>query len=225
MWSKAKNAGCGVVHERRLKRRPFGPTMASICSIAIGRRVASTTARRDRACSIAATSIPAAWRTLPTSSTFRISPSSRGMRAAKADRPASGDSARASARRCATCRRSSITSTAATASRTQDIAVIAQSVGAVLVATWAHDYAPHIRCMVLASPAFRVKLYVPFARAGLEGHAEAARTLLRQFVRQGALPYSRSRAHRVVQRRPADRPAYRRQHPARALRDGRSRGR
>lgn len=45
-----------------------------------------------------------------------------------------------------------------------DIAVVAQSVGAVLVATWVHDYAPQIRCMVLASPAFRVKLYVPFAR-------------------------------------------------------------
>jgi alpha-beta hydrolase superfamily lysophospholipase/SAM-dependent methyltransferase len=50
---------------------------------------------------------------------------------------------------------------------TQDIAVVAQSVGAVLVATWVHDYAPTIRCMVLASPAFKVKLYIPFARAGL----------------------------------------------------------
>src|SRR5437762_3350889 len=49
----------------------------------------------------------------------------------------------------------------------EEIAVVAQSVGAVLVATWAHDYAPRIRCMVLASPAFKVKLYVPFARAGL----------------------------------------------------------
>jgi len=50
----------------------------------------------------------------------------------------------------------------------QDIAVVAQSLGAVFVATWAHDYAPNIRCMVLASPAFRVKLYVPFARSGLK---------------------------------------------------------
>ena len=48
-----------------------------------------------------------------------------------------------------------------------DIAVVAQSVGAVLVATWLHDYAPRIRCAVLASPAFKVKLYVPFARTGL----------------------------------------------------------
>ncbi len=50
----------------------------------------------------------------------------------------------------------------------QDMAVIAQSVGAVLVSTWVHDYAPKIRCMVLASPAFKVKLYVPFARAGIK---------------------------------------------------------
>jgi len=48
-----------------------------------------------------------------------------------------------------------------------DIAVVAQSVGAVLASTWAHDYAPRIRCQVLASPAFKVKLYVPFARPGL----------------------------------------------------------
>ncbi|MDM8348984.1 bifunctional alpha/beta hydrolase/class I SAM-dependent methyltransferase [Pseudomonas sp. sp1636] len=50
----------------------------------------------------------------------------------------------------------------------QDLAVLAQSVGAVLVATWAHDYAPQIRALVLASPAFKVKLYVPFARTGLK---------------------------------------------------------
>ncbi len=50
----------------------------------------------------------------------------------------------------------------------ENVAVVAQSVGAVLAAAWAHDYAPRIRCMVLASPAFKVKLYVPFARAGLK---------------------------------------------------------
>lgn len=49
----------------------------------------------------------------------------------------------------------------------ENIAVVAQSVGAVLVATWAHDFAPRVRCLVLASPAFKVKLYVPFARPGL----------------------------------------------------------
>jgi SAM-dependent methyltransferase len=36
-------------------------------------------------------------------------------------------------------------------------------VGAVTAAAWVHDYAPPIRGLVLAVPAFRVKLYVPFA--------------------------------------------------------------
>lgn len=49
----------------------------------------------------------------------------------------------------------------------EDIAVVAQSVGAVLAATWVHDYAPDIRALVLASPAFSVKLYVPFAKEGI----------------------------------------------------------
>ncbi len=42
--------------------------------------------------------------------------------------------------------------------------MIGQSVGAVLLTAWVHDYAPQIRAMVLAAPAFRVKLYLPFAR-------------------------------------------------------------
>lgn len=49
----------------------------------------------------------------------------------------------------------------------ENLAVIAQSVGAVVAATWVHDYAPKISALVLASPAFKVKLYVPFARPGL----------------------------------------------------------
>ncbi|MET0428821.1 MAG: bifunctional alpha/beta hydrolase/class I SAM-dependent methyltransferase, partial [Microvirga sp.] len=52
-----------------------------------------------------------------------------------------------------------------------DVAVVAQSVGAVIAAAWVHDYAPRIRALVLASPAFRVKLYVPFARPGLKALA------------------------------------------------------
>ncbi|RJT29270.1 alpha/beta fold hydrolase [Mesorhizobium waimense] len=49
----------------------------------------------------------------------------------------------------------------------RDIALIAQSFGAVLTAAWVHDYAPDIRAMVVASPAFSVKLYVPFAKEGI----------------------------------------------------------
>lgn len=50
----------------------------------------------------------------------------------------------------------------------RDQYVIAQSVGAVVISTWAHDYAPKVRGLTLASPAFKVKLYVPFARPGLK---------------------------------------------------------
>jgi len=44
----------------------------------------------------------------------------------------------------------------------ENVAVVAQSVGAVYVSAWLHDYAPKIRCAVLASPAFKVKLYELF---------------------------------------------------------------
>lgn len=46
---------------------------------------------------------------------------------------------------------------------TQDTVVLAHSVGAVIATAWVHDYAPMIRGIVLAVPAFRVKLYVPLA--------------------------------------------------------------
>lgn len=49
----------------------------------------------------------------------------------------------------------------------ENISVIANSVGAVIASTWVHDYAPRIRSMVLAAPALKVKLYVPFALFGL----------------------------------------------------------
>jgi alpha-beta hydrolase superfamily lysophospholipase/SAM-dependent methyltransferase len=45
----------------------------------------------------------------------------------------------------------------------ENVVVLAHSVGAVIAAAWVHDYAPRIRAMILAAPAFRVKLYVPLA--------------------------------------------------------------
>ncbi len=48
-----------------------------------------------------------------------------------------------------------------------NMVVLGHSVGAVIVSTWVHDYAPRIRALVLATPALRVKLYVPFAIPGL----------------------------------------------------------
>ncbi len=45
----------------------------------------------------------------------------------------------------------------------EDMVVLGHSVGAVTAAAWVHDYAPPIRALILATPAFRVKLYVPLA--------------------------------------------------------------
>ena len=46
---------------------------------------------------------------------------------------------------------------------TRDMVVLAHSLGAVIATAWVHDYAPPIRGLILATPAFRVKLYVPLA--------------------------------------------------------------
>ena len=45
----------------------------------------------------------------------------------------------------------------------ENMVVLAHSVGAVAAAAWVHDFAPPIRGLILGVPAFRVKLYVPFA--------------------------------------------------------------
>src|SRR5438046_3070770 len=45
----------------------------------------------------------------------------------------------------------------------ENVIVLAHSLAAVSVAAWVHDYAPPIRAMILATAAFHVKLYVPFA--------------------------------------------------------------
>src|SRR5213083_1827846 len=45
----------------------------------------------------------------------------------------------------------------------ENMIVLAHSLAAVSVAAWVHDYAPPIRAMILATAAFHVKLYLPFA--------------------------------------------------------------
>jgi alpha-beta hydrolase superfamily lysophospholipase/SAM-dependent methyltransferase len=58
----------------------------------------------------------------------------------------------------------------------ENMIVLAHSLAAVAVAAWVHDYAPPIRAMILATAAFHVKLYVPFA-------IPALRILRPRFVR------------------------------------------
>lgn len=50
----------------------------------------------------------------------------------------------------------------------EDTILVSSSIGALLAATWVHDYAPNIRGMVLATPAFAIRLYVPFAIPSLK---------------------------------------------------------
>ncbi|WP_298062282.1 bifunctional alpha/beta hydrolase/class I SAM-dependent methyltransferase [uncultured Campylobacter sp.] len=77
---------------------------------------------------------------------------------------------------------------------TQNLAVIAQSVGAVLVSAWLHDYAVRVRCAVLASPAFSVKLYVPFARAGLKAlYSSRGNFFVNSYVRAHYLTHDKDR--------------------------------
>lgn len=45
----------------------------------------------------------------------------------------------------------------------ENMIVLGYSVAGVLVSAWVHDYAPPVRAMVLVTPAFRVKLYIPLA--------------------------------------------------------------
>ena len=94
---------------------------------------------------------------------------------------------------------------------------MAHSVGAVTVAAWVHDYAPPIRGLILAVPAFRVKLYVPFAvpllrlRQKLFGHG-----YVKSYVKAKMLTHDAEQAC-CLQSRSNDFPSDRREHSARPL--------
>jgi len=50
----------------------------------------------------------------------------------------------------------------------EDIFLVANSVAGVVASTWVHDYAPNIKGMALIAPAFKIKLYFPFAKEFLK---------------------------------------------------------
>jgi len=50
----------------------------------------------------------------------------------------------------------------------EDVFIIANSVAGVTASTWVHDYAPKIRGLALIAPAFKIKLYFPFAKEFLK---------------------------------------------------------
>ncbi len=51
---------------------------------------------------------------------------------------------------------------------TEQMLIIASSLGAVIASSWVHDYAPNVRGMILGTPAFAIRLYVPFALPALK---------------------------------------------------------
>jgi len=50
----------------------------------------------------------------------------------------------------------------------EELFVVANSVAGVVASTWVHDYAPNIAGMALIAPAFKIKLYFPFAKEFLK---------------------------------------------------------
>lgn len=77
----------------------------------------------------------------------------------------------------------------------EETVLIAHSLAAVVAGLWAVDYAPRLKGLVLATPALKVKLYVPFAMGGLK----LARRLgwleqVSSYVRGAALTHDREQA-------------------------------
>ncbi|MGA2255828.1 MAG: bifunctional alpha/beta hydrolase/class I SAM-dependent methyltransferase, partial [Thermoguttaceae bacterium] len=83
--------------------------------------------------------------------------------------------------------------------RPEDMVLLAQSVGAVTVAAWVHDYAPRIRAMILAVPALEIKLYVPLAIPGLRlllKMRKGRKTFIKSYVKSTMLTHDRQQAQR-----------------------------
>jgi alpha-beta hydrolase superfamily lysophospholipase/SAM-dependent methyltransferase len=74
-----------------------------------------------------------------------------------------------------------------------NIAMLANSVGAMNAVTWIHDYGVQVRCMVLAAPAFRIRLYVPLAIPLLRLlHLFNPRAFIKSYVRAGMLTHDKA---------------------------------
>jgi alpha-beta hydrolase superfamily lysophospholipase/SAM-dependent methyltransferase len=73
--------------------------------------------------------------------------------------------------------------------------VMGHSVGAVIAAAWVHDYAPPVRGLILATPAFRVKLYVPGAVPLLRlRHAMFGHGFVKSYVKAKLLTHDAAEA-------------------------------
>jgi alpha-beta hydrolase superfamily lysophospholipase/SAM-dependent methyltransferase len=81
----------------------------------------------------------------------------------------------------------------------ENMAVVAQSVGAVLATAWVHDYAPPIRALVIATPALRVKLYMPLAIPGLRALRKfKPKSFIRSYVKPKMLTHDAEQARQYA---------------------------
>ena len=78
---------------------------------------------------------------------------------------------------------------------TENMVVVANSVGAVIAATWLHDYAPRVRGVVMAAAAFEINLYVPLALPALRFASKFNSNLfVTSYIRPGMLTHSEAQA-------------------------------
>lgn len=77
----------------------------------------------------------------------------------------------------------------------ENMIVVANSVGAVVAATWVHDYAPRIRGLIMAAAAFSIKLYVPLAKPALRlARRFKPELFVTSYIRPGMLTHSKEEA-------------------------------
>lgn len=81
----------------------------------------------------------------------------------------------------------------------RDTIVLAHSLGAVIATAWVHDYGPPLRGLILATPAFRVKLYVPFAVPFLRMRQSVLGPgYVKSFIKPNMLTHDREQAQRYA---------------------------
>jgi alpha-beta hydrolase superfamily lysophospholipase len=81
----------------------------------------------------------------------------------------------------------------------ENMIVLAHSLAAVSVTAWVHDYAPPIRAMILATAAFQVKLYVPFAIPALRLKQKLSKGgYVQSYVKAKMLTHDRDQAARYA---------------------------
>ena len=83
----------------------------------------------------------------------------------------------------------------------ENMAVVGHSVGAVIAATWVHDFAPPLRNLTLLAPAFRVRLYLPLAIPALRLLLKirgSTKSFVKSYVRAGMLTGDEAQAKRYA---------------------------